>query len=426
MASKSLGPFIQYFSLAKIMDIKRYVIGFYLIIAALITVSCVEPASIPPTSTSKPTGISGTQRTKIKENTATLTASLTQTPSPLGTPIDTLVSEVLINQSPIDVTFGVPIEDVAPSIYIIYKTDEIPGIGYLSIDMTQQGIFFSLSKKLGEMVFLDHPSRVQVIGIADPRTQDVIDLTARSIRRLEPLCSNNKVYPSPDRTWLAQICTSIGEKQDGKVIVQLLSLEDGIKLMLEIPSFSGFCVDDAIYWVSSDVFIASLGINREPCLINISEHTMRCASIPNSQRIIGISQEKWILVGDTSTNIKTIYSFDCLISTDECEIIHLLEDDFALRAEMYWSPDGTMLGVVSGAGIGSDTTAIGYYDTDKWELHIIAEIPGDHFFVDWCPDNRCLVVMGNIPNQLGGHIVCLDGSLQKISGIRPQQVIEIY
>jgi hypothetical protein len=429
MASKSIGPCVRRVlsHRSKALEIKCYVRAFCLMVAVLLATSCAEqPTIIPPTSTSKPTVNLGTQQTKVKKPTATVTSSLTQTPSPIGTPIDISVSEVGISQSPMEVTFGVPIEELAPSIYLTYKTDETPGLGYLSIDMTQQGLLFSSSKKLSEMVFLDQPSKVQVIGTIDPRTREVIDLTARSNRRLEHLCSDNKVFPSPDGIWLGQICTSIGEKQDGEVIVELLSLEDEMKLMLDIPSFSGFRADDVIYWVSSDAFISSFGVNREPCLINISEHSMRCASIPERQSVIGISQEKWILVGDSGTNIKTIYLFDCLTSTDKCEIIHMLEDDFALQAEMHWSPDGTMLGVVSGAGIGSDTTTIGYYDTDNWELHILSEIPGDHFFVDWCPDSRCLVVMGNIPNQPGGHIVYLDGILQEIPGIRPQQVIEIH
>lgn len=154
---------------------------------------------------------------------------------------------------------------------------------------------------------------------------------------------------------------------------------------------------------------------------------MRCAQTLKEKPILDISPGgTWLLVNRSpgAVWIKDIHLIECFDNANKCEPIATLDDEPTSSGLMYWSPDEKKLGAVLGAGLGSLTSEIGYYDTNTWAYQTLATLSGDYLFVDWCPDSSCILVRKNA--ETSGYIIFLDGLLKPLTpdGF-PLELIEI-
>ena len=316
----------------------------------------------------------------------------------------------------VPVTYGTALEDLSPGLYVIEMDSDTRSeeLRYASVDTEQEGRLLLVNDHVYLKWIFYSMGKTRILG-GYPRTDSryLFDLSRQQSFQV-PVCPEGSPEPSPSGLWLTTMCIVYGETQEGKVEVEVISLEDGTGFYLEIPSHSRkrYASND-IHWISNERFIAHVGPNDEPCLISIPDLGMRCAPALKDKPILSVSAN--LLAVRRSRGqiwIIDIHHMECFGDNKKCDPIVTFDDDFLGSSLLNWAPSEAMLGLVSSAGLGSGPTKIGYYDTATWQYHQLVEIPGDYLFVDWCPDSTCVVVRKNA--ETSGYIIFLDGRLKPL------------
>jgi hypothetical protein len=334
---------------------------------------------------------------------------------------------------PIDsgVTFYDTFGDLPSGIYVIRRAVDSDihkeVLSYASLETNQQEILISLDKILNlEGVFFNM-GKMRILG-GYPRMplRYLFDLDNQNAFQFAICNDQHPVEPSPSGRRLALICTKRGEIHDGKVVIEIISLEDGMDYYLQIPYQSNKRnASNKIFWVSDESFIAMVGPIEEPCLINITNPSMKCARALEGKPIQAVSNS-WLVVNRSRGYrwIIDIHLMECFTDQSKCDTVATFDHEELGSASFHWAPNASMLGVIFSADMGSGNTKVGYYDTEVWEYHQIVELPGDYLFVDWCPDSSCLLVRENA--QTTGYLVYIDKHLEPLApdGF-PMKLIEI-
>ena len=155
-----------------------------------------------------------------------------------------------------------------------------------------------------------------------------------------------------------------------------------------------------------------MGLNEEPCLVSIPKLGMLCAPELVEKPLLSVSPLGTYLLTNRAigaTWIKDIHLIDCFTDQSKCDPIVTLDDERTGLSSLHWSPDETMLAADVGDHLTSTTAEIGYYDTETWTYHPVSIFPRSSGFFEWCPDNSCMIIVGD-----PSYILYLDGTRQEI------------
>jgi len=416
--------------------VAQHLFTLIVIIGIAVLSACSTPTSIALSSaTHEDTKTPTIRSIPGLTQTPAITQTLSPTVKPFGTPIERMTwpeNGSLSQKVDIQINFGTSIDDLNPGSYIFYQDIDTKALNYVSFDGSISGSMFSFEPPYDVYTFSTGKISTRIVGRFDIGvTRYIVDLARQSVLKLDPLCSEFLSVPSPAGKWLAIICTVPTGDQEGKIEIEIVSLENGVGFHLIIPFREGRrYAGNQILWVSDDSFIAHIGLEEEPCLASISKQGIRCASQLEGKEIVDVSPlGTWLIMlrrdrfNPKYWSAKDIYSLGCFESEQICEPVVELENEIDLEGLFYWSPDETMLGVVSGAGLSSASTKVGYYDTETWTWNLLETFEGDYIFVDWCPDNLCMMVRKN--GASSGHILYLDHRVEIFNDGLPIQIIEV-
>jgi hypothetical protein len=298
---------------------------------------------------------------------------------------------------------------------------------FVSTSGTQEGRLLLVEEIINlKDLFFRNGTTVAIGGFPIESTRYLFNLSRMEAYEFDVCSGQRPAVPSPSGTWLVTICTNRGELQNGSVLVELISLSDGMKYLMEIPSHSRErSASNIIRWVSENRFIAEVGINDEPCLINIQDRNMSCSPEFKDKPFVDISPKGTYLLFNQSSGyswIKEIYLTKCFENKTKCDPIAHLDDEFTSSDRMYWSPDESMLAVDFGDPLTSEIAEVGYYDVKTWTYHQLEIIPRSSGFFDWCPDSACMIIVGE-----DSFLLYLDAQKQDIPHElnNPIKVIEV-
>jgi hypothetical protein len=385
----------------------------------LVSASCSKP-KVEATSTSievTQPSIVPTLATKISE------PNFTQTSEPAVIPFGTPIGIDEISQpgsafETVDILARIEnaFQDLPVGIYVIDRRvdagDRIEELRYADIHSDFEGTMLSIEELIrANNIYFNGIKTWLLAGYPTTKERYLLDLSQQRVVKFE-VCIEGWDVPSSSGQWMATICTEPGEKQDGEVVVELISLEDEIIYQLRLPSHDDIrYADNFIHWVSEDTFIGLVGIDEEPCLIDITKKGMVCSLVLKDHPILAVSSD--YLLTQRSNVIPyafDIYSNDCFLQPSSCEPIFSFENEEFSSALFLWSPDGNYLAVETGKSLTSTKTTIAYFDLKSWAYYTLTGFPRDYGIVDWCPDSSCMVVSGEY-----SYVVGIDGQVEQLS-----------
>lgn len=393
-------------------------------------------SSASPSSRSTPSP----QLTTIEEPTESESVPSTTIPTPqvIGTPLDARpVAEGASLFT--DIEFPVRSHDALDSLpsgmYFLESSADSDAstelLAYVSAQSGERGLL----QEAGEIVFFRkaylHDGAARILAGSPFISRFHVFIPSLGTAKAFDRCQDRRpVGLSPSGGWMATICTPVDEPHGGTVVVEVISLIDGTatEILVNTESDRRFG-SDFIHWVADESFVASLGPNDEPCLLDLADHGMRCApGLAGKEVASSDGHGRWLLVyrRDGSDprywNAQDVYSFDCFNPSSSCDPVAQFDEEFASNTLMYWSPDATKLAVDSGDRLTSSTARFGYFGTDDWSFHELAVLSSDHVFFDWCPDGTCMVIVGD-PT----YLLYLDGTLEElpVELTSPIQLIKI-
>jgi hypothetical protein len=341
--------------------------------------------------------------TATAEETPEPSTTVAPTPSPFGTQIALVVptqGESVFEPLAVAIEYAQGMENLSSGLYLIDRIlDTQEGterLEFLEVETGRRGLLIEIGTFLrADSVFFDG-TRTWVLG-GYPTTRDrfVIDLS-REIANAFEVCTEGWDRASPKGERLAVICTEPGETQGGKVVGEVISLLNGELTTFELPSHPGTRrADNFIYWVSEESFIASAGLEEEPCLVNLADKVMRCSLSLRGKPILAVSPD-WVVARPSRGNTQAIeiFSMSCFLRLSRCEPVASISSQELSSSVFHWSPDGSMLGVESGLFMGSAATEVGYYDAATWTYHDLGDFPPNSGIVGWCPDTPCMILSG--------------------------------
>ncbi|HEY45662.1 MAG TPA: hypothetical protein G4O14_02625 [Anaerolineae bacterium] len=391
----------------------------------VLIIIALSACSKPPTTviTVKPTETFGTPSpTTSSTLTPTLVPSSTLTPTikPYGTQI---ASTPLDHDASIFIPVEIPLlnetslTDLSPDLLVIDsvvdRENRIEAIRYLSVFNSNQGNLFTLGDLINpDYFFFDGTDFWVFGGYPVTNTRYAINPPTESVFEF-PVCTRGWDEPSPFGQKVSSICTEPGVNQDGVVVVEIISLRDGRRFQLEIPSHDNVrYANNFIHWIDEDSFIGLMGLNEEPCLVSISKLGMLCAPELVEKPLLSVSPLGTYLLTNRSigaTWIKDVHLLDCFTDQSKCDPIVTLDDEKTGTSSLIWSPDETILAVDHGDHLTSTTAEIGFYDTETWTYHYVSTFPRSSGFFEWCPDSSCMIIVGD-----PSYILYLDGTRQEI------------
>jgi len=378
---------------------------------------------LTPLMTSTPHASPTIKSTITQSSTLTPTCIPSPTQNPFGTQIGstlTVPEESLFEPFDAHQTYYALFENLPPGLYLV---DRVVGrdnnseeLLYVSIRNSNRGHLLSIEDLVEflylKRVFFDHGETRILGGYPGTASRYLFDLSDQVTSQFT-ICNEGLDELNPSGRFLATICNESGQVQSGKIFIEILSFDDETGFTLEIPSHSDKrYASNRIHWVGDDNFIAHVGLNEEPCLINISDLGMRCAPELEGKPLLSISPLGTYLLTNRSTGytwIKDIHRIDCFLDQSKCDPIVTLDDERTGSSSLYWSPDETMLAVDFGDHLTSTTAEIGYYDTETWTYHQVAIFPRSSGFFEWCPDSSCMIIVGD-----PSYILYLDGTREEI------------
>jgi hypothetical protein len=314
------------------------------------------------------------------------------------------------------VDYAAAIEDLPAGLYVLDRsverstdTEELAFIELLGDSRVSLAAIGHMIR--ADRLFFDGENTWLLAGYPTTRERYLIDFSTKSAFAFR-VCVERWNSPSPSGKWLAIICTPSDEPQPGHVTIELISLRNRERFLLEIPSHSGRRnASNMTFWVTEDSFIASLGQQDEPCLVRIDEQAMSCAVALLGKPFVAVSVD-WMVVQPSVAESQRmeVISLDCFDHSADCFPIAEIASEELGAALFEWSPDGEKLGVEFGVMLGATSTRIGFYDTTNWQYHELAELPRDHGIVGWCPNGQCLVASGE-----DSYLIELDGTVTKLS-----------
>jgi hypothetical protein len=378
-----------------------------------------------PTSTIIETPL--TSPTSKPTLTPSSTATTTRTPSPTLEPFGTQIGSTPIALEGdifipfhVDATYHSKIESLPTGVYIIDRTvsrdTDIEDISYVSISDLNRGLLIRINKKdeflhLRRVIYNQRETRV-LGGYPGRTSRYLVNLSGKEAFQFT-ICNDGLDELNPSGHFLATMCTESGQVQSGSISIEIISLDDGTSLSLELPSHSKTrYASNRLYWVGDDHFIAHVGMDEEPCLINLPDLGMLCAPGLDEKPLLSVSPLGTYLLTNRSigaTWIKDIHLLDCFTDQMKCDPIVTLDDDRTGLSSLYWSPDETMLAADVGDHLTSTTAEIGFYDTETWTYHYVSAFPRSSGFFEWCPDSSCMIILGD-----PSYILYLDGTRQEI------------
>lgn len=388
----------------------------------IITLSaCSKPPRLFPSEKPTDTYVIPSPRST---STSTPTSIASSTYTPTGKPCGTRIASTTIDQGdsvfiPVDILlrFEASLTGLSQDLFVIDITTDtenrIETFQYLSAYESNRGNLLSLGDFINpDRIFFDGNETWIFGGFPTTNIRYVLYPSKQSVYKFS-VCTQGWDEPSPLGQWVGSICTEPGLKQEGLVVVELISLADGRKYQLEIPSHEDIrYANNFIHWVSEDSFIGLLGYEEEPCLVLVPDLGMRCAPELLGKPILTISPLGTYLLTNRSRGyswIKDIHLIECFQDRMKCDPIATLDDKYTSSDMMYWSPDETMLAVDFGDHLTSTTAEIGYYDTEKWTYHQVGVFPRSSGFFEWCPDSSCMIIVGD-----PSYILYLDGTREEI------------
>ncbi len=391
----------------------------------VLIVFALYACSKPPTTviSIKPTDTFGSPLVK-PSSTSTPTLIPPSTSTPTIRSFGTQIARTPLDQ---DASIFIPIEttllhetsltDLSPDLFVIDlfadTENRIESFRYFSVYHGNQGNLFSLGEFINpDRFFFDGTNTWVFGGFPTTNTRYAINPSIESVYEF-PVCTDGWDEPSPFGQWVGSICTEPGVKQDGLVVVEIVSLLDGKRFHLEIPSHDDVrYANNFLHWIDEDSFIGLIGLNEEPCLVSIPKLGMLCAPELKEKPLLSVSPLGTYLLTNRAigaTWIKDIHLIKCFHDQKKCDPIATLNDEYTSSDMMYWSPDETMLAVDFGDHLTSTTAEIGYYDTETWTYHQVSIFPRSSGFFDWCPDSTCMIIVGD-----PSYILHLDGTRQEI------------
>jgi hypothetical protein len=388
-------------------------------------VFALSACSKPPTTviTVKPTETFGTP-SPTPSNTLTPTLIPLSTFTPTKKPYGTQIASIPFDQDgsifiPVDISLlnETSLIDLSPDLLVIDssadRVNRIESIQYLSVYNSNQGNLFTLGDFINPHYFFFDGTDFWVFGgYPITNTRYAIFPSMESVYEF-PVCTDGWDEPSPFGQYVGSICTEPGMNQDGVVVVEIISLRDGIRFQLEIPSHDDVrYANNFLHWVDEDSFIGLIGLNEEPCIVSIPELGMFCAPELKEKPLLSVSPLGTYLLTNRAigaTWIKDIHLIECFFDQTKCDPIVTLDDERTGSSSLYWSPDETMLAVDFGDHLTSTTAEIGYYDTETWTYHQVSIFPRSSGFFEWCPDSSCMIIVGD-----PSYILYLDGTRQEI------------
>ena len=385
-----------------------------------LNVSCV-----PPRTQTAPTATSGAflETATIAEPSPlpTMEAPQATVPgaSPFGTPIaSTIDRDGAASFQPVKfaVRYDAAIEQLPGGLYVLNvlvdRSAGIEAVAYSEVLGDSTGSMVSIGEIVrAYRVFFDGENTWLLAGFPTTNERSLIDLSDKSAATFH-VCLEGWDTPSPSGNSLATICTPPDQPQPGQVAIELISLRNRGRVLLEIPSHSGRRnASNSIFWVTEESFIASVGPQDEPCLVRVDQQAMLCAVALLGKPIVVVSSD-WIVVQPSVAEAQRVevVSLDCFSRSADCVPVAEIASEELGAALFQWSPNGERLGVEFGVMLGSTSTRIGFYDTSGWQYHELAEFPPDHGIVGWCPDALCLVVSGEAT-----YLVNLDGKVTNLA-----------
>ena len=375
-----------------------------------LTVSCV-PGSTPSAPTDP--SITSTDTATIPDPTPNqVTVSPTAS---LGTQITLSVDQSgSAAFQPVDISakYEAAMEGLPDGVYVLDRSvDGSAGteeLDFVEVLGDSRGSLVAIGQIVrADRLYFDGKETWALAGYPTSTTRYVIGLSERSATTFQ-VCLEGWDTPSPAGNWLATICTPPDQAQPGSVSIELISLRSRERSLLEIQSHSDRRnADNSIFWVTEDSFIASVGLQDEPCLVRIEEQSMSCAIDLLGKPILAVSSE-WMVVRPSVVEAQRIevISVGCFTNSAECTPVAEIASEELGAALFEWSPNGEKLGVEFGVMLGSTRTRIGFYDATDWDYHELAELPPDHGIVGWCPDGHCMLVSGEAT-----YLVDLDGNI---------------
>ncbi len=402
--------------------------------------SCTPPATkMPSMDIPSPSHTATSQLTPTPSQSATPTVSPTvtftptSTPTPFGTPISIIPwpeEGSLLQPVDIQVNFGTSLDDLPSGPYLLYKDQETRGLDYSSFDGSIQGSLFAFEPPYSVSAFSRGDITARIVGVFELNTSTryVIDMKSQRVLKLGPLCKGLIGFPSPNGQWMAVGCQTSGDRPEGKIIIELISLEDGSASHMEIPTrIEELRFYNYIYvqWVTDDSFIFYIiGSKEGPCIVSIPDLGMRCPPELQDEEhpFIAVSKNWFIVKGRSQAWIVDIFPISCFYEPGKCKPVVTLDDPKISFARFRWSPDETMLAIDSGDQRTSTTSEIGYYDTETWTYHKIRVFSRDYGLFGWCPDSSCMLIVGE-PD----YLAYLDGRIERLPfNLRhPQSIIGV-
>ncbi|KPK93498.1 MAG: hypothetical protein AMJ88_07325 [Anaerolineae bacterium SM23_ 63] len=403
-----------------------------LCIALVLILTSCSALEVEPTSPSiEVTQTSDLPPKETQTSEPTSTQTLEPTSIPYGTPVGiTESSQTKSIFETVDIPARVEesVEDLPAGIYVIDRRvnaeDRIEELHYAAIQSDSEGVLLSIEDLIRvNKIFFDGTYSWLLAGYPTTKDRYVYDLSQQQIVKYK-VCVEGWDAPSLSGKWVVTLCTEPGERQDGEVVAELISLEDGMLSILGLPSHDDIrYTDNFIHWISEDTFIGLVGIDDEPCLIDITRNGMVCSLELKDHPILAVSPD-YLLTQQSSVipYAFNIYSVDCFTTPSECEPIFSFENEEYSSALFMWSPDRNKLAVETGKSLTATKTTIQYFDSASWTLYTLAEFPRDYGIVDWCPDSSCLVVSGEFT-----YIVGIDGQVDQLPYVlsHPIAVIEV-
>ncbi len=414
----------------------RFALGFALVGLVGSLWSCTPPATkMPSTDTPSPSHTATSQLSSTPSQSATPTVSPTATftPTSTSTPFGTQIGIVpwpeegsLLQPVDIQVNFGTSLDDLPSGPYLLYQDPENRGLDYSSFDGSIQGSLFALEPPYSVATFSKGRISPIIVGSFERgiHTRYAIDMKSQCVLKLGPLCNGIIGFPSPNGQWMAGLCQRYGDRPEGKLIIELISLENGSAYHLDISTnIEKIYAHNYIPWVTDDSFIALFGPEEEPCLVSIPDLGMRCVTSLNDKRFLAISPD-WLVVEDRENGllIANILPIACFHDSQECKPAFTIDNVAINFTRFKISPDGSMIALDSSYQRTSTTSEIGYYDTETWTYHKIGVFARDYGLFGWCPDSSCMLIVGETY-----YLAYPDGRIERmpINPDYPLAIIEV-